>query len=126
MIPLVLADAVVLLHVAYIAYVVLGALIVRRWPRTVWPHLAAVAWAVWIAASGGVCPLTPLELRLRMAAGEVGYTGGFIEHYLLPVLYPAGLTRQVQAAEAAFVVGVNLGLYAWVWQRLRSRRRTAP
>lgn len=126
MVALLLADAVVLLHVVYIGYVVLGALVVRRWPRTVWPHLAAVAWAVWIAASGGVCPLTPLEIRLRVAAGEVGYAGGFIEHYLLPVLYPAGLTRAVQAAEAAFVVAVNLGLYARVWRRLRSGRRTTP
>ena len=114
---LVLADAVVLLHVAYIGYVLLGALLVRRWRFTVWPHLAAVAWGVYIAATGGICPLTPLENRLRAAAGQVGYAGGFIEHYVLPVLYPTGLTRGVMAAEAVLVVLVNVGLYAWLLRR---------
>jgi Protein of Unknown function (DUF2784) len=116
-IALLLADAVVLLHLTYIAYVVGGALLVLRRPGTVWVHLVAVAWAVWIAASGGICPLTPLEVRLRVLAGEAGYSGGFVTHYILPVLYPAGLTRGVQAAEAAFVIAVNVALYAWVWSR---------
>lgn len=117
MIQLLLADAVVVLHVAYIAYVLLGALLVLRWPRTLWIHLAAAAWGVLIAASAGVCPLTPLENRLRVAAGRSGYGGGFVEHYVLPVLYPEGLTRGVLWAEAALVVAVNAGLYAWVWRR---------
>lgn len=122
MIYLLLADAVVLLHVAYIAYVLLGALLVRRWPVTVWPHLAAVAWSVFIAVTQSVCPLTPLEVALRMRAGRVGYTGGFVEHYILPVLYPAGLTRGVMVAEGVLVVVVNLGLYAWVWRARRLAR----
>ena len=122
MIYLLLADAVVLLHVAYIAYVLLGALLVRRWPVTVWPHLAAVAWGVFIAVTQRVCPLTPLEVALRTRAGQVGYTGGFIEHYVLPVLYPAGLTPGVMVAEGVLVVVVNLGLYAWVWRARRLAR----
>ncbi len=122
MISLLLADAVVLLHVAYIAYVLLGALLVRRWPVTVWPHLAAVAWGVFIAVTQRVCPLTPLEVALRTRAGQVGYTGGFIEHYVLPVLYPAGLTPGVMVAEGVLVVVVNLGLYAWVWRARRLAR----
>lgn len=122
MIYLLLADAVVLLHVAYIAYVLLGALLVRRWPVTVWPHLAAVAWGVFIAVTQRVCPLTPLEVALRVRAGQGGYTGGFVEHYVLPVLYPAGLTPGVMVAEGVLVVVVNLGLYAWVWRARRLAR----
>lgn len=125
MIYLLLADAVVLLHVAYIAYVLLGALLVRRWPVTVWPHLAAVAWGVFIAVTQRVCPLTPLEVALRVRAGQVGYTGGFVEHYVLPVLYPAGLTSGVMVAEGVLVVVVNLALYAWVW-RARRLARAGP
>lgn len=119
---LLLADAVVALHVVYVAYVLLGALPVRRWRRTMWPHLVAVAWGVYIAATGGVCPLTPLEVLLRVRAGQAGYGGGFIEHYILPVLYPEGLTRGVQVAETVLVIVVNAALYAWVWRRRRSRR----
>ena len=117
---LLLADAVVVLHVAYVAYVLLGALLVRRWPRTVWLHLAAVAWGVYVAATGGICPLTPLEVTLRVRAGQAGYQGGFIQHYVLPVLYPEGLTRGALVAEAVLVVVVNVALYAWVrraWRR---------
>ena len=120
MLRLLLADAVVVVHVCYIAYVLFGAVLVRRWSWTVWPHLAAVAGGVWVAASGGVCPLTPLEVALRLRAGQAGYRGGFVEHYVLPVLYPEGLTRAVLAAEALLVVVVNAALYAWVW---RARKR---
>ncbi len=120
---LLLADAVVLLHVAYIVYVLFGAVLVRRWPRTAWPHLAAVLWGVSIAAAHRVCPLTPLENALRVRAGQQGYAGGFIEHYVLPLLYPPGLTPAVQVAEAALVVVVNVGLYAWVWRARRLAQR---
>jgi len=115
-----LADAVVLLHVAYILFVVFGALLVRYRAVVAWPHIAAVLWGVYVAAMARVCPLTPLEVALRGRAGQVGYHGGFVEHYLLPVLYPGGLTRGILAAEAVFVVVVNVALYAWVW---RARRR---
>lgn len=117
-----LADAVVVLHVAYIAYLLLGALLVRRWRLTLWPHLAAVAWGVWVAATGGICPLTPLEISLRVRAGQAGYRGGFVEHYVLPVLYPEGLTRGVLVAEAVLVIAVNVALYAWVWRAWRLAR----
>ena len=120
---LLLADAAVLLHVAYILYVLFGAVLVRRWARTVWPHLAAVVWGVYIAAAHRVCPLTPLENALRVRAGETGYAGGFIEHYVLPVLYPRGLTPAVLAAEAVFVVVLNVALYAWVWWARRLAER---
>lgn len=120
---LLLADAVVVLHVAYIAYMLLGALLVRRWYHTLWPHLAAVAWGVFVAATGGICPLTPLEVALRVRAGQTGYAGGFVEHYVLPVLYPTGLTRAMMVAEALLVVAVNVALYCWVW---RARRLAQP
>jgi hypothetical protein len=118
-----LADAIVLLHLAYILYVLLGALLVRRRLWTVWPHLAAVAWGVYVAAFQRICPLTPLEVALRLRAGESGYRGGFVEHYLIPIIYPRGLTPRIQAGEAVVVVVVNLALYAWVW---RARRLAEP
>ncbi|MGD0485195.1 MAG: DUF2784 domain-containing protein [Gemmatimonadales bacterium] len=123
MTPRLLADAVVLVHLVYILFVLLGALLVRHRPLIALPHLAAVAWGVYVAAMARVCPLTPLEVALRVRAGEAGYHGGFIEHYVLPVLYPGGLTRGILAAEAAGVVVVNVALYAWVW---RARRRERP
>ncbi len=121
MAPRLLADLIVLLHGAYIVYVLLGALLVRRWRWTVWPHLAAVAWGVYVAALHRVCPLTPLEVALRLRAGEAGYRGGFVEHYVIPVIYPRGLTPAIQIGEAMLVVAVNLALYMWVW-RTRERR----
>ena len=115
------ADAVLLLHLGFILFVLLGGLLALRWRRAPLLHLPAVAWGVYIELSGGLCPLTPLENRLRIAAGEAGYTGGFIEHYLLTLIYPAGLTPQIQYVLAAVVVGVNGLAYAWVWRRRRRR-----
>ncbi len=117
------ADAVLLLHAGFIAFALLGALGALRWRW--WPllHLPAAAWGVWVSASGTVCPLTPLENSLRHAAGQAGFEGSFIEHYLLAVIYPDGLTRPVQWALAAVVLLVNLALYTWVWRGWRKRRR---
>ena len=115
------ADAVLLLHLGFILFVLLGGLLAVRWRWAPWLHLPAAAWGVYIELSGGLCPLTPLENRLRIAAGEAGYTGGFIEHYLLALIYPAGLTPQTQHMLAAFVVGLNVLAYAWVWRRRRRR-----
>lgn len=115
------ADAVLLLHLGFIAFVLLGGLLALRWRRAPWLHLPAAGWGVWIELSGAICPLTPLENRLRAAAGQAGYEGGFVEHYLLALIYPAGLTREVQWVLAALVLGVNLAIYAWVWRR-RPRR----
>ncbi len=115
------ADAVLVLHLAFIVFVLLGGLLALRWRRAPWLHLPAAAWGGYIELSGGLCPLTPLENSLRRAAGEAGYAGGFIEHYLLPVIYPAGLTQEIQYLLAAIVLGVNALAYGWVWGRRRRR-----
>lgn len=115
----VLADAVLVLHLAFIAFVVLGGWLVLRWPRLAWLHLPAVAWGVWISLAGRVCPLTPLENRLRALGGEAGYSGGFIEHYLTSLIYPANLTRGFQVALGLFALAVNLVAYGLLWRRSR-------
>ena len=118
----ILADAVLLLHAAFIAWATLGALAVWRWPRLVWAHLPALAWGVWIEASAGICPLTPLENALRLRAGQRGFEGGFIEHHLGGLIYPQGLTAATQWRIALGLAALNLALYGLiVWRRLRSR-----
>jgi Protein of Unknown function (DUF2784) len=117
-----LADAVLLWHAGFIAWVVFGGIAALRWPRLAGLHLPALAWGVWISASGGICPLTPLEQRLRLAAGEAGFHGSFIEHYLSAVIYPDGLTRGVQMGLAALLLAGNAAVYALVWRRWRARR----
>lgn len=112
-----LADAVLLLHLAFILFVVLGALLVLLLRRLMPLHLAAVAWGAGIELSGGVCPLTWVEIRLRRLAGESGYAGGFIEHHLVALIYPAGLGRGTQYILAACVLAVNVMLYAWMRRR---------
>jgi len=116
-----LADAVLLLHLAFIAFVVAGGLFIVRWPRLPWLHVPAVLWGVAIELCGCLCPLTPLENRLRQLGGEAGYPGGFIEHYLWPIIYPAGLIREWQIALGIGVAALNLVLYAR-WWRKRKRR----
>lgn len=116
------ADAVVAFHLAFILFVIAGGLLVASYPRVAYVHLPAVAWVAWLEFSGAICPLTPLENALRASAGEAGYAGGFIDHYLLPVIYPAGLTPQVQTMLGVAVIGLNAGAYAWLWRR----RRAAP
>ena len=120
------ADAVLLLHAGFIVFVLLGAVFALRWRW--WPlvHLPAAGWGVWVSASGAICPLTPLENSLRHAAGQAGYQGGFIQHYLLALVYPEGLTRPVQWALAGVVLLVNAALYAWVWRSARSRCSSQP
>ncbi len=115
------ADLVVLLHFAFILFVLLGGLLVLRWPRFAWLHLPAVAWGILIEWAGWICPLTPLENFLRRAAGEAGYTRSFVEHYLLPIIYPGGLTREIQLVLGAFVLLLNLAIYLWVLRRARWR-----
>ncbi|MGF1546668.1 MAG: DUF2784 domain-containing protein [Thiotrichales bacterium] len=116
-----LADGVLVLHLAFIVFAVLGALAVLRWPRLIWLHLPAVAWGAWIEFSGGICPLTPLENHFRNLAGLAGYDGGFIEHYLLPLIYPHELTRAMQWLFGAIVLTVNAALYGVWWWRRRCR-----
>ena len=111
------ADAVLVLHFAFIAFALLGGLLVVRWPRLAWLHLPAAAWAAGIAFLGGICPLTPLENRLRSAGGEAGYDGGFIEHYLEALIYPGWLTREIQVALGAIVIAINFFAYARLLRR---------
>jgi hypothetical protein len=118
----VLAGAVVVLHLGFVLFVAAGGLLAWRWRRIAWAHLPAVAWGVWIEISGGICPLTPLENELRRLGGEAAYSGDFVGHYLLPVLYPEGLDRGVQAALAAGVLALN----AWVYWRVLRRPRRSP
>jgi Protein of Unknown function (DUF2784) len=120
----ILAGAVVGVHLAFVLFVALGGLLVWRWPRLRWAHLPAVAWGVWIELSDSICPLTPLENDLRRAAGVAGYRGGFIEHYLLPVLYPEGLTRAVQLTLAGGVLLLNVVIYWRLIHRSRAAGRT--
>ena len=115
---LLLADAVLLLHLAFIAFVVCGALAVWRWPRVAWLHLPALAWGVYAVIAGAICPLTPLENALRSAGGAAAYAPSFIEHYLLPIVYPEAVQgvagRPLQVALGVAVVIVNVVLYAWL------------
>jgi hypothetical protein len=120
-----LADAVVLLHLAVVAFIVFGGLLALRWPRAALVHLPFAAWGVAIEIGQWTCPLTPLENRLRRLSGETGYEGGFIAHYLLPVLYPERLTANTGLALAALVLAVNVAIYAAV-ARQRHRRPTPP
>jgi hypothetical protein len=118
-----LADLVLIVHAGFVAFVVLGALLALRWPRIAWVHVPVVLWGAGIEFLGGICPLTPLENHWRRLAGELGYPGGFVEHYLMSALYPDGLTRQVQLALGALVLLVNAAIYTWVFWRRRSDRQ---
>jgi hypothetical protein len=115
-----LADLVVGLHFLFVLFVVLGGLLLLRWPKLAWVHLPGAVWGAMIEIGGWICPLTPLENMLRARAGEAGYQGGFIEHYILPVLYPGNLTRGTQLTLAAIVIVVNLGIYGSIFRRARS------
>jgi hypothetical protein len=116
------ADAVLLLHLAFILFALFGAALALRWPNIVRLHVPAALWAAGIELTGAICPLTYLENDLRVRAGQQGYADGFVEHYLLPVLYPVGLTPAVQYILAGIVLGVNLLLYTLLWLR-RDRHR---
>ena len=115
-----LADALVALHFGFILFAVLGGLLAVRWPRLAWVHGLALVWAASVEIFGLTCPLTPLEVGLRLRAGLDGYSGGFVERYLLPVLYPPGLTRPTQWMLAGGLVLINAGIYGWVWRRRRT------
>jgi hypothetical protein len=119
----VLADAVLVAHFVFVLFVVLGGLLVLRWPKAAWAHVPAAVWGAAIEFCGWICPLTPLENELRRRAGEAGYIGDFVGRYLLPVLYPDGLTREVQLALGTIVLALNLGIYAVAI--LRNRRSRA-
>lgn len=114
------ADLVLIVHLAFVLFVALGAFLVLRRPRLVWLHLPAVVWGVFSEFFGVLCPLTPLETTLRELGGGTGYGGGFIEHYLAALLYPSGLTRGAQIALGAGALALNMAIYGY--GHLRKRR----
>jgi Protein of Unknown function (DUF2784) len=118
------ADALVLVHAAFVVFVVAGGFLALRWPKLAWIHLPAAAWGALIEFAGWICPLTPLENSLRIAAGQAGYSGGFIEHYIVRILYPPGLTTAIQITLGIVVVGINVAMYSIVVAR--RRRHHAP
>ena len=120
-----LAGLTVTVHAAFVLFVVLGGTLVLRRPRAALLHVPAVLWGAFVEFSGRICPLTPLENRFRALAGASGYPEGFLEHYLLGLLYPAGLTTTTQYALGAVVLSVNAAAYLLLWRRTR-RRRGSP
>lgn len=116
------ADAILVLHLLFIVFVMAGSLLACWRLRYAGLHLPALAWGLWIEISGSICPLTPLEIRLRISAGESGYSDSFIEHYLMPLIYPPGLQAENQWAMATILVATNLLLYGWALRRHFLRR----
>jgi hypothetical protein len=108
------ADLLLIVHLAFVGFVLFGALLVLRWPRLLWFHVAAVLWGVLVEFTGAVCPLTPVEVRLRQLGGEVGYQGDFIGHYLTTMLYPAGLTRALQIGLGFVALVPNAVAYGYL------------
>lgn len=117
-----LADLTLLVHAAFVAFVLLGGLLVLRWPRVAWFHVPAALWGSAVELAGWICPLTPLEIELRERAGQAGYERGFLEHYLLAAIYPEGLTREMQIVFGVLALALNLAVYAWVLTRKRRLR----
>jgi Protein of Unknown function (DUF2784) len=117
----ILADATVVLHFAFVLFAVFGGLLVARWPRAAWLHVPAASWGVWVEFSGSICPLTPLENWLRQRGGGPTYSSSFIEHYIVPILYPASLTVEVQWVLGSLALAVNAAVY-FVILRRRGRR----
>ena len=116
-----LADLLVLFHLVFILYVITGALLIFKRPKTLWIHLPSCFWGMTVEFTGWICPLTPWEIQLRRLAGKEGYTGSFIEHYLIPIIYPSGLTREVQMVLGGTVLIVNLSLYTLTLIKRRKR-----
>ena len=116
------ANLLVLIHFGFILFVALGGLLVLKWRKIAYLHIPCVLWGALIEVGGWLCPLTPLELHLRQLAGEAGYAGGFIDHYVMPLVYPPGLTRGMQIWIGAIILVLNLCVYAWVVLN-RSKRK---
>ena len=116
----ILADTILVIHLLFILFVILGGLLTLKWRRAAWVHLPLLAWAVLIEFTGWICPLTPLENRLRISGGETGYSGSFIEHYLLPFIYPDEMTRGVQITLGTLLIFINICIYFYsyrIWKR---------
>ena len=115
-------DAVLVFHLAFIVFALLGGLLAIRWRWMVWLHLPAAGWGFFVEVTGRICPLTPLENMLREQAGSSGFSGGFVAHYLVPLIYPAGLTPDIQWLLAGVVVAVNLAVYGGLLVHRRTAR----
>lgn len=121
-----LADLLVAIHLAFAGFVIFGGFLAWKWRWAVFAHLPALAWGFWVETSGQICPLTPLEIHLRLLAGEAGYQGGFLEHYVVPLLYPPGLTRSDQWVLAALLLAINVAAYGALLRPHRRLRRKVP
>ena len=115
-----LADLVLLVHLAFVVFVVAGGLLVLRRPKLAWVHVPAAVWGILIEYAGWICPLTPLEVEFRRRGGGAGYPGGFIEHYVTAALYPSGLSRAVQIGLGTLALAINLVVYWRLAVRLRA------
>jgi hypothetical protein len=117
-----LADLTLIIHLAFILFVILGGLLVLRWSRLAWVHIPVAVYGATIEFMGFICPLTPLEIWLRRQGGEAGYEGGFIEHYITAAIYPTGLTREIQLGLGLGVIVINIIVYT-IWIRRRNAQR---
>ena len=120
-----LADLLVVFHLSFVTFVIFGGFLAWKWRAAAWAHLPALAWGLWVEVSGWICPLTPLENRWRELAGEAGYRGGFLHHYVLPILYPPDLTRPNQWVLAGLLIAINAFAYGRVLAR-RKRHISVP
>jgi len=111
-----LANLVLIVHLAFVVFVLCGGLLVLRWQWIAWLHVPAIAWGAFVEFSGWICPLTPLENWLRAQGGDISYRSDFIAQYLLPVLYPGDLTRDLQLLLGTLVIVLNAAVYWWLWQ----------
>jgi hypothetical protein len=121
-----LATGLVVIHFAFTAFVIFGGFLTWKWPRLIFAHLPALAWGIWVEVSATVCPLTPLENHLRHLAGEAGYSGGFLAHYLTAILYPPGLTWHIQWVLAAVLLALNSAAYGRLLRRYCGTRQRIP
>lgn len=118
-----IVDSLLLLHAGFIAFVVLGGLLLLRWPQLIWLHLPAAAWGAAVELAGWPCPLTTLENHVRQLAGQSAYAEGFIAHYLYPIIYPIGLTTSWQVVLGVGVIAINALVYGVVWTLRRKRHQ---
>jgi hypothetical protein len=118
------ADLLVVIHLGFICFVVIGGFLVFKWRWVIFLHIPAAVWGALIEFQGWICPLTPFEQQLRQIGGQSGYTGGFIEQYIIPIVYPSNLTHEVQTILGTFVVVINIAVYGWIIAKyIRNRKK---